>query len=429
MQKLQWILRDLYQRRSPANIKLTLDRIINLCKKLGDPQKKFNKKTVIFTGSNGKFSNLQYLKTILHKQGFSTNCYTSPETIKLNERFEINGKLISDDDFIKYLEIIEKKSDGSETFFEILSAIFFLISADQNADYILCESGLGFKGDCSRIIEDPLAHIITSISQDHRNFLGDLKSIVQNKVEDLSKKTQIIISKQSNEVLKYMDEYLKKNPSKQYYFSEDYNAAFENDTISFTDEESLIHIKRPKYFPNFQLYNLASAIKTAKLISSKAVDPETINYAIENAYLPARFQVISKKNKLSEFVHEEMMLILSASHNEGGAIELRKSLEDLKHKGPIYFVFAMNKSKDLKAFLSQFASLVTEVKAVHFREGFYTTEEIKKCCDELGIKCSPAAKNNAATPTMQLSLQEPGPSVVCITGSIELCGSLLALDT
>ena len=111
------------------------------------------------------------------------------------------------------------------------------------------------------------------------------------------------------------------------------------------------------------------------LKSSK--DPETVNYAVENAYLPARFQVISKKNKLSEFVHEEMMLILSASHNEGGAIELRKSLEDLKHKGPIYFVFAMNKSKDLKAFLSQFASLVTEVKAVHFREGFMLLKKLK----------------------------------------------------
>lgn len=423
--KLQWILNQLYERRSPTNIVLTLDRIKKLCKKLGDPHKKIESSSIVTLCTNGKFSTIQYLKSILHEQGYSTNVYTSPETVKVNDRFEFNGQFISDDDFIKYLAEVEKHSEGDETFFEILTAMFFLASVDLPADFYLLEAGLGFAGDTTRLVgENPLATIVVSLSLDHKNFLGDLEGIVKNKIEPISKKTKIVISKQSPEALKLMDAYLKKNPSPQYYFSEQFTANFQNDSIIYSDENSLYDLKKPNFFPDFQLYNLATSIQTAKLISSKKLDTETLNQAISKAKIPGRFQIIGKDHKLAQYFNEETLTILSAAHNLGGAQELRRSLEKLKFNGPIFLIFGMNRSKDLKGFLSQFVDLVTEVRAVELRDGFYSYKEIAECCESIGMKCSNAGKNNTLTPLMQLSISVPK-SLICITGSIEMVGNFL----
>lgn len=325
--KLQWILNQLYERRSPTNIVLTLDRIKNFVRNWVILIK-IESSSIVTLCTNGKFSTIQYLKSILHEQGYSTNVYTSPETVKVNDRFEFNGQFISDDDFIKYLAEVEKHSEGDETFFEILTAMFFLASVDLPADFYLLEAGLGFAGDTTRLVgENPLATIVVSLSLDHKNFLGDLEGIVKNKIEPISKKTKIVISKQSPEALKLMDAYLKKNPSPQYYFSEQFTANFQNDSIIYSDENSLYDLKT-KFFPDFQLYNLATSIQTAKLISSKKLDTETLNQAISKAKIPGRFQIIGKDHKLAQYFNEETLTILSAAHNLGGAQELRRSLEN-----------------------------------------------------------------------------------------------------
>ena len=143
--------------------------------------------------------------------------------------------------------------------------------------------------------------------------------------------------------------------------------------------------------------------------------------------MPARFQIINDP-KLLEYVNVETTLYTCGSHNPQSAKATREALEDLNTKKPVFMVFAMNKSKDLKEYLKQFASITTELLAVQLRDGFYSTDEIIQNCDELGIKARPAAKNNAISPIMQISIACPN-SLILVCGSLEICGNLLQLSS
>ncbi|NCW79625.1 MAG: bifunctional folylpolyglutamate synthase/dihydrofolate synthase [Pelagibacteraceae bacterium] len=426
--KLQWILNDLYRRRSPDNIKLTLDRVKQLLLKLGSPEKNLENNSVIFLGSNAKYSTLKWTQAILEGQGLTTNAFISPHVSHVTERIEFQGKPITEDEFIHYLTIVEKHADEDVTFFEILCAMAFLGFNEKKADINLIEVGLGYIFDATRTIENPLITVICPISLEHRNFLGpELKDVVRNKVSDISKKTNIIISKQDPANLKYMDEYLSKNPSKKFYLSEEFNIHVEDNKIIYQDNDCLLDIDQPKHFPKFQLSNLACAIQAAKLISNTPLDATKISSSIFAVEMPARFQKINDP-KLLEYVNVETTLYVCGSHNPQSAKATREALEDLNTKKPVFMVFAMNKSKDLKEYLKQFASITTELLAVQLRDGFYSTDEIIQTCDELGMKARPAAKNNAISPIMQISIACPD-SLILVCGSFELCGSLLQLSS
>jgi len=426
--KLQWILNDLYRRRSPDNIKLTLDRVKQLLLKLGSPEKNLENNSVIFLGSNAKYSTLKWTQAILEGQGLTTNAFISPHVSHVTERIEFQGKPITEDEFIHYLTIVEKHADEDVTFFEILCAMAFLGFNEKKADINLIEVGLGYIFDATRTIENPLITVICPISLEHRNFLGpELKDVVRNKVSDISKKTNIIISKQDPANLKYMDEYLSKNPSKKFYLSEEFNIHVEDNKIIYQDNDCLLDIDQPKHFPKFQLSNLACAIQAAKLISNTSLDATKISSSIFSVEMPARFQKINDP-KLLEYVNVETTLYVCGSHNPQSAKATREALEDLNTKKPVFMVFAMNKSKDLKEYLKQFASITTELLAVQLRDGFYSTDEIIQTCDELGMKARPAAKNNAISPIMQISIACPD-SLILVCGSFELCGSLLQLSS
>jgi dihydrofolate synthase/folylpolyglutamate synthase len=426
--KLQWILNDLYRRRSPDNIKLTLDRVKQLLLKLGSPEKNLENNSVIFLGSNAKYSTLKWTQAILEGQGLTTNAFISPHVSHVTERIEFQGKPITEDEFIHYLTIVEKHADEDVTFFEILCAMAFLGFNEKKADINLIEVGLGYIFDATRTIENPLITVICPISLEHRNFLGpELKDVVRNKVSDISKKTNIIISKQDPATLKYMDEYLSKNPSKKFYLSEEFNIHVEDNKIIYQDNDCLLDIDQPKHFPKFQLSNLACAIQAAKLISNTPLDATKISSSIFAVEMPARFQKINDP-KLLEYVNVETTLYVCGSHNPQSAKATREALEDLNTKKPVFMVFAMNKSKDLKEYLKQFSSITTELLAVQLRDGFYSTDEIIQTCDELGMKARPAAKNNAISPIMQISIACPD-SLILVCGSFELCGSLLQLSS
>jgi len=426
--KLQWILNDLYRRRSPDNIKLTLDRVKQLLLQLGSPEKNLENNSVIFLGSNAKYSTLKWTQAILEGQGLTTNAFISPHVSHVTERIEFQGKPITEDEFIHYLTIVEKHADEDVTFFEILCAMAFLGFNEKKADINLIEVGLGYIFDATRTIENPLITVICPISLEHRNFLGpELKDVVRNKVSNISKKTNIIISKQDPTTLKYIDEYLSKNPSKKFYLSEEFNIHIEDNKIIYQDNDCLLDIDQPKHFPKFQLSNLACAIQAAKLISNTPLDATKISSSIFAVEMPARFQKINDP-KLLEYVNVETTLYVCGSHNPQSAKATREALEDLNTKKPVFMVFAMNKSKDLKEYLKQFSSITTELLAVQLRDGFYSTDEIIQTCDELGMKARPAAKNNAISPIMQISIACPD-SLILVCGSFELCGSLLQLSS
>jgi len=422
--KIQFLLNRLYQLNPPDRIELTLDRIKRLLKDLNNPEQQLSN-VITVTGTNGKGSACEYLKNILKEHGHSVNVYTSPHIVKFNERIFLNDHFITDDEFEKLVYEVDRANNNQDiTFFEFVTALAFVAFSKHKADYHIIETGLGGIGDSTNVFDQPKAQILTPISLDHLEYLGPtLKDIVRNKCGIIKEKTNIVISKQSAETMKYIDEELKKNNSKKFILSEDFQVSEENNNMIYQDDLGLMDLKLPKMKGRFQLENAATAIQTLRSVGINLNNAKT-SEAIRKTELPARIQEITKGN-LRNHVHDENRLIIDGSHNKEGGKELADYLSKIQGKQRIYLVLGMLTSKDLKGYLENFSSIATEIKAVKLRENFYETDDIVKTAKELGIHANPT--KNVASGLAQLALQDPE-SIIVVCGSLYLSGAALELN-
>ena len=422
--KIQFLLNRLYQLNPPDRIELTLDRIKRLLKDLNNPEQQLSN-VITVTGTNGKGSACEYLKNILKEHGYSVNVYTSPHIVKFNERIFLNDHFITDDEFEKLVYEVDRANNNQDiTFFEFVTALALVAFSKHKADYHIIETGLGGIGDSTNVFDQPKAQILTPISLDHLEYLGPtLKDIVRNKCGIIKEKTNIVISKQSAETIKYIDEDLKKNNSKKFILSEDFQVSEENNNMIYQDDLGLMDLKLPKMKGRFQLENAATAIQTLRSVGINLNNAKT-SEAIRKTELPARIQEITKGN-LRNHVHDENRLIIDGSHNKEGGKELADYLSKVQGKQRIYLVLGMLTSKDLKGYLENFSSIATEIKAVKLRENFYETDDIVKTAKELGIHANPT--KNVASGLAQLALQDPE-SIIVVCGSLYLSGAALELN-
>ncbi len=158
--------------------KLTLDRIKELLKRLGDPQKGL--KIIHVAGTNGKGSVTKMIYSCLLEAGCRAGAYTSPYLIDFRERIEFGGEMIPKDDLARITEAVlekveEMEAEGLEspTEFEVVMAVAFEFYRQAGAEYVVLEVGMGGRGDATNVIDAPLASVITSISFDHTDYLGD----------------------------------------------------------------------------------------------------------------------------------------------------------------------------------------------------------------------------------------------------------------
>ncbi|MBR3260117.1 MAG: bifunctional folylpolyglutamate synthase/dihydrofolate synthase, partial [Firmicutes bacterium] len=166
---------------------LGLERMTSLMHELGDPQDDL--KCIHVAGTNGKGSVCKYVYEILEAQGYRTGLYTSPFLEVFNERIELDHEFISDEDLQTYTDrVLEKvkvltdRGEDSPTEFEVITAVAFLYFKEKKADYVVLEVGLGGIGDSTNLIKEPLVSVITSISFDHTDRLGNtLAEIAGNK--------------------------------------------------------------------------------------------------------------------------------------------------------------------------------------------------------------------------------------------------------
>ena len=167
--KLQKIL-SRFLKLHPKEIDLSLDRILNLCEKLGNPQEKI--KAINVVGTNGKNSTIQACYSILKEANIKCNVYTSPHIQKINERFVFNNQELKDDELADLFEEVEKVNNNQPiTFFEILTACYFYKAAQYPENINLVESGLFFRFDATNILKENLASIVCSCSIDHTDWL------------------------------------------------------------------------------------------------------------------------------------------------------------------------------------------------------------------------------------------------------------------
>ncbi len=353
--KLQKILSN-FQKLHPKEIDLSLDRIKNLCKKLGNPEKKI--KAISIVGTNGKNSTIQAAYSILKEANYECNVYTSPHIQKINERFIFGNKELNDDELADLLEEVEKINNNQPiTVFEMLSACFFYKAAKYPSNINLIESGLFHRFDAVNILETNLASIVTSISKDHLDWLPKDKQTIEQIVFEKTStllNSNIIVAKQSTkETMDSIKKTISQNKSNKVFFNDDFSYSVnKNDFFYYEDKFGGLKLPMPNVLGQYQLENISTAIATLRTLDLEIRD-EHIKKGIKNISSLARLQEI-KSGKLKELVKNNRFIV-DGSHNEGGAKALNEYLQSLDCNKHV--IIGMMANKEHEKYISYFKDI------------------------------------------------------------------------
>jgi dihydrofolate synthase / folylpolyglutamate synthase len=353
--KLQKILNH-FQELHPKEIDLSLDRIKELCKKLGNPQDKI--KAISVVGTNGKNSSINAIFSILREANFKCNVYTSPHILKINERFIFDNKELSDDELADLFIEVEKINNNKPiTFFEILSACYFYKAAQYPDNINLVEAGLFFKFDATNILKENLASVITSISKDHLDWLPNdqrtIEKIVFEKTSALLNSNIIVAKQSTKETMDCIKNTITQNSSNKLFFNDDFSYSVnKNDFFYYKDKFGGLKLPMPNVLGQFQLENISTAIATLRILNI-SIKNEHIQRGITKISSLARLQEI-KSGKLKELVKNNR-LIVDGSHNEDGARVLNEYLQSLDCNKHI--IISMMANKEHEKYISYFKDI------------------------------------------------------------------------
>tara|TARA_B100001142_G_scaffold106073_1_gene107916 strand:- start:709 stop:1977 length:1269 start_codon:yes stop_codon:yes gene_type:complete len=421
--KLQKII-DRLQKLHPKEIDLSLDRVKNLCTKLGNPQD--NLGCIQVCGTNGKFSTIQAIRAILKEGNYKCNIYTSPHIQKINERFIYNDQEINDVDLANLLCEVEEINNGEEiTFFEILTAAFFYGCKNYTKNITLLEFGLFARYDAVNILKKNLANIITAIGLDHLDWLPKneqtIEKIIFEKTSCLLNSKIIIAKQSSNEIINHIENNIINNKSKKIFFNKDYNFTLkENNFFYFEDEFGGIKLPKPNLLGEFQLENVSSAIATVRQLKNYKINDEQIKKGIQKIQSSARLQEI-KSGKLKNFVKNNQLFV-DGSHNPLGAKVLNKYLKSLDCKKHI--ILGMMANKDHNKYMSYFENIesLTTIDIPNQSNAIKGKDLKDK------IKGFPNIQNKDSIEDAISSISIQKNDIILITGSLYLAGEVLNLN-
>ncbi len=398
----------------PKYIDLSLKRLDQLLFKLGSPHLNLPK-TIHIAGTNGKGSTQSFIRNILVTNGYSCDAYISPHLTKFNERIILNNKEVSTNKLLNTLEFVKKINNNSPiTFFEITTAAAFILFERSNSDFLILETGLGGRLDATNIIPKKMFSIITSISLDHQEFLGDtIYKIAGEKIGIIKNNKFTIIGKQTDKVKRILNKKLLKSKNK-YFYGEHYRiikVSKNNFQFEFNKEIKLIN--KPSLNGDFQIENSATAIAFSEIIKNNGFKLNDVltNKAIKNTTWPGRLEILNYRNN---------KVILDGSHNIDGANKLNQFLQNQNIKPIIIFGMLNNKKIDL--FLKKIKRNITKLIAIKIpnEKNAFKVNEINKYCNRLSIDCEKIKDIHDVLKYIKYNRKE----VFLVTGSLYLVGKI-----
>ena len=419
---LQTILNRL-QKLHPKEIDLSLDRVKNLCKKLGNPQKDL--KYISVVGTNGKYSTIQALRAILKEANIKCNIYTSPHIQRINERFIFNDEEISDSDLSDLLVKVEEVNNGEEiTYFEILTAAYFFHASKYRENINIIESGLFHRFDATNIIDKNILSIVTAIGLDHLDWLPKdeqtIEKIIFEKTSALLN-SKIVVAKQSSEnTQKLIKQSLSSNEAKKVMFNDNFSYSInENEFIYFEDEFGGIKLPQPNLMGQFQIDNSATAVAAARNLNLNITD-ENIKSGITKIKSIARLQEI-KSGKLKNLCKNNQLFV-DGSHNPLGAKVLNDYLQTLKCKKHI--ILGMMANKDHEEYISYFKNIssLTTIDIPN-QPNSIKGKDLKNKLDKF-----PNLNYEKSIEDALKKISTKKDDIILITGSLYLAGEVLNLN-
>jgi dihydrofolate synthase / folylpolyglutamate synthase len=416
----------------PKRIDLSLDRLQHLLAALDHPERKLPP-VIHVAGTNGKGSTVAFLRAILEAAGLRVHAYTSPHLVHFNERFRLGapgeGKLVSDAELAATFEECERANASAPiTLFEITTAGGLLLFSRHPADVLILEVGLGGRLDATNVIDAPLASVITRISIDHTDFLGDtLEKIAAEKAGILKRNAPAIIAAQHRNVLSVIERQAAKLGAPLRIAGEDFTATEERGRLVYQDEAGLLDLPAPRLYGRHQYENAGLAIAALRTIGAFKIPATAFEAGMSKADWPARMQRLAQ-GKLSELVPAGSELWLDGGHNPDGGRAIAAALADLEERvsRPLVLIVGMLASKDCEGFLRNFTGLARRMIAVPVpgTETGLPAETVADCARSIGLPSTSRDNLTEALEAVRKLDLDPPPRIL-ITGSLYLAGDVL----
>ena len=315
------------------------ENTMELIRRLGHPER--HMKVIHVAGTNGKGSVCAFLSSMLTEGGKRTGLFTSPHLVKINERFQINNEPVSDEVFLdayervmKLVEEMQKDGFYHPAYFELLFAIGMVIFEEAQVEYLILETGLGGRLDATNIVEKPVVTVITSISLDHTEILGDtIEEIAGEKAGIIKQGIPIVYDGREKRAEKVILQKAEEQNAKAVPLYEE-KLSIQRSTdhsVDYLFDESFYqgHVITVPYLAPYQVRNSALA-----LLAMEEIDPQ------HEISLEARLQAIRDTRWQGRMETVLPGVIVDGAHNEDGVHEFVRTLRQVGSSRRIVMLFS-----------------------------------------------------------------------------------------
>ncbi len=403
----------------PKIIDLTLDRVWRLLNALGNPQNDLPP-VIHIAGTNGKGSVQAMLRAGIEGAGKTAHAYTSPHLVRFHERIRLAGTLISEDALTQVLDECEAANGGiGITYFEITTCAALLAFARTPADYTLLEVGLGGRLDATNVIEAPALCVITPVSADHQQFLGDsIEEIAGEKAGILKRGVPCVVGRQDEAALEVIEAKAARVGAPLLVHGQHWHVWQERGRLVFQDEAGLLDLPLPALRGAHQVENAGMVLAGMRALG---FDEDACEAALTQVEWPARMQRLSH-GPLAQAA-PEAELWLDGGHNPAAGQALANLLTSLPPR-PLHLVVGMLNTKDIGGYLRPLAPLVKQLHGVTIPDQPATlpaADTVEAAWDE-GIAAT--EKDSVAQAVTSIARHTPNARIL-ICGSLYLAGDVL----
>lgn len=399
--------------------KFDLGRMEQLTAALGSPHKQYP--VIHVAGTKGKGSTCAMISGILQAAGYKVGLYTSPHLVDYTERIQINRQPVSHERLVVLVDQIKPEAAKIDrlTTFELTTAAAFLYFAQEKVDIAVIEVGLGGRLDATNIV-DPLISVITSLSMDHMNILGDtLEKIAAEKGGIIKPGRPVIVAHQKLEAAAVLKGIAEERHSSILFTDNMYRAIvtrhnlhgqqFELSGLAENNGKNRILRFSLPLIGEHQVQNAVTAYAVIHSLEKlgHAVDDVSIYQGFAEVYWPGRFEILQ---------HEPLVVIDSA-HNLDSAEKLAQTLRDYLANRPVDLIFGASEDKDVIGMLTALKPVIDRVivtQSVHPRS--YDAAQLSGVAEKLGLPVQVDADLQTALEKGLARLPKNG--VLLITGSI-----------
>jgi dihydrofolate synthase/folylpolyglutamate synthase len=414
---------DAMRSRQPS-----LHRIEALCEALNHPERAVP--AIHITGTNGKTSTARIATALLTAAGLSVATFTSPHLVSIRERLALAGEPISEDDFadifshmLPYAQLVEERLGEALSYFELLTAMFYLWTAEAPVDAAVVEVGLGGRWDATNVVTAPVA-IITNIGLDHTQMLGGEREVIaREKAGIIAPDAVVVAGERAPHVLEVIEAEAARVGAT--VLAVDRDLVVSENRVAFGGRYLSIRTSVGRYDGLFlplhgghQALNAALALEASlRLIPARTLDRDIVVDGFAAVAAPGRLEVIARPDGST--------VVLDVAHNPDAMSALVSSLAESFAFDRVLFVIGLLDDKDLRGMLAELArvpSAMVATKAVSTRA--VPPDDLRVVAEELGLDCLvvedvPQAVEAATSAAVEGEL-------VCVTGSHYVVGEARA---